>query len=263
MNTKLVLMLLCAMKKQLDIMQFQAMICNLDVNIYITRQIFQRDRLHDPFEMINEESISHVEFKRIFRFSPDAFQLLHDKLRPLWPISLRGRPKIKFSTRLGIYLCFVGHNIDYCLLGCFFGIGTATAYEIVWEMVDLVLQIKNETIKLPNDPNVMAEMVEGMSQSTVLEGAIAAIDGCHIPLDKPDGVDERSIYNFKGWYSHLIVIVCDYRQRIIGVTTGHTGCCADSSIVYIFNVGKRFKFIQMDSETSPFLFCLGRFWIWY
>ena len=45
-----------------------------------------------------------------------------------------------------------------------------------------------------------------MNQSTALKGAVACIDGCHIPIMKPDNVDERSLYTFKGWYLHFIVV---------------------------------------------------------
>ena len=74
----------------------------------------------------------------------------------------------------------------------------------------------------------------GMAAFNALEGAIAAVDGCHIPILLPPNADSRSYYCFKGFYSSLIIVVRDSKYRILGYSLRHTGCKADSSIAIFF-----------------------------
>ena len=99
-------------------------------------------------------------------------------------------------------------------------------------MTDLILQFYDNFISFPCTDARYNELATGMMEYTKLKGAIGCIDGSHIPIEKPDNFDSRSIYNFKGWYSHLIVVICDYKLRIIAVSTGHTGRTADSTTVH-------------------------------
>ena len=88
--------------------------------------------------------------------------------------------------------------------------------------------------------DALSNLRNKMSAFTELNGAIGAIDGCHVPIQLPFNCDGRSFYNFKGFYSSLMVVMCDYNYRIIGYSIGHTGCQSDSSIVLVFYVDKAF-----------------------
>ena len=199
--------------------------------------LYQRYRSNDPVECLCQ-GMDGVEFKRLFRMSPESFHRLYNILASGYVLQHRGRPSIPFSSKLGLYLYFVGHITDYVACGNFFGIAGTTAFKIVQEMVDLIMKFKSTYIAFPSTPEQYNELKVGMAAFTALEGAIAAVDGCHIPILLPPNADSRSFYCFKGFYSSLIIVVCDYKYRILGYSLGHTGCKADSSIVVFIYLDK-------------------------
>ena len=66
--------------------------------------------------MIEEEKIIEIEFKRLFRFSMDGLKQLVGYLEPkyneIYPKKKKGRKRVILSTKVSIFLVFVGHSID-------------------------------------------------------------------------------------------------------------------------------------------------------
>lgn len=55
------------------------------------------------------------------------------------------------------------------------------------------------------------------------------IDGCHIEVHPPAS-EAIDYYNYKGWYSTVLLAVVDYRYRFLYTNVGCPGRCNDSSI---------------------------------
>ena len=60
-----------------------------------------------------------IEFKRIFRVSKDSFTVICNVLNPKIVQSNRGRPPIPSTTKIGLYMYFIGHITDYVACGNF------------------------------------------------------------------------------------------------------------------------------------------------
>ena len=194
---------------------------------------YDRKRVNDPFECI-KNGMNTLEFKRLFRISIKGYKKLHTIMNLFYPISqdTRGRPRIANSTRIGLSLYFFGHLVDYVACATVFGIAASTAFDIVEEFVDIfVVKLKNRFVQLPQSVNDIHQMAVDMMALTDLKGAVAAVDGTHIPIQLPYSADSRSFYSFKGFYSSLAVVMCDIKYKIIRYSVGHTGCNSDSTIV--------------------------------
>ena len=90
-------------------------------------QIFKRKRKNDPNQQIND-GISTEEFKRLFRLTPEKFNLLLQLLnsRNRNKTFSKGRKPVADTTQLGLSLFFFGHLVDYVAAANFFGVAPST-----------------------------------------------------------------------------------------------------------------------------------------
>ena len=199
---------------------------------------FRRERKNNPDQLIMN-GISELEFRRLFRLTPDKFNILKDLLKQFHPLGhlfdnredkMRGRPPIAFGIRIGLPLFYFGHTIDYVACGNFFGIAASTSVKIVEEFCDALQLCKRIYLKTPIDSDLGGISSEFNTFSD-LKGICGCVDGTHIPIQLPPGADSRSFYCFKSFYSSLAVVICDAKYRIIGYSIGHTGTKSDSSVV--------------------------------
>ena len=58
---------------------------------------------------------------------------------------------------------------------------------------------------------------------------VAAADGTHIPIRKPNGTGD-SFINRKGFFSLNVHAICDHSMRFIDVITGYSGRCHDQRV---------------------------------
>lgn len=73
------------------------------------------------------------------------------------------------------------------------------------------------------------EVAEGFKKNTQFPNCIGASDGKHIELIKP--AHSGSLYfNYKNYFSLVLLGICDADYRFIYVDVGAYGKCSDSSI---------------------------------
>lgn len=103
-------------------------------------------------------------------------------------------------------------------------------------------QIYNETIRAIVDElyetNVTALLPTNPEQLLALQNmmdfpyAFGAIDGCHIRLNCPIGETSRKDYfNFKNFYSIILLAIVDGRGRFLWACSGMPGNCHDSTLL--------------------------------
>eukprot|EP00834_Sanchytrium_tribonematis_P004171 NODE_190_length_13461_cov_0.525595.p7 type:complete len:256 gc:universal NODE_190_length_13461_cov_0.525595:5681-4914(-) len=199
-------------------------------------KIYNRVHKMDPIDCINE-GMSSKEFKRLFRLSPVGFfkffEIIKDiYLQQSFKTETRGRPITPITLRIGMGLFYFGHSIDYVALANFFGVSETTAFKSVIQFSEYLILLEPFFVYLPSLNHEMQDLEDGMNVFTELKGAIGCLDGCHIPIKLPKSADPTSFYCFKSFYSHLVVVLCDFKYRILGYSIGHSGNKADSTVVF-------------------------------
>ena len=112
-----------------------------------------------------------------------------------------------------------------------FGVGRSTVCTILIEFCEEVWQVLSNSYikKMPPTQELLNECVDGFQRLGFPQclGAIGKFeifvisyhfififtDGCHIEV-KPNQSDATDYYNYKGWYSMVLLALVDYRYRI-------------------------------------------------
>ena len=132
------------------------------------------------------------------------------------------------------YILFRAYNRLW-LVPTFLGIAGPTAWDFIVEFVEKILKLEHRFIKLPELADIPS-LANGMCAFTDLKSAVGCLDGCYIPIRLPANADSQSYYCFKSFNSSLIVVLCDYKYCILGISIiGHPGNFSVSTFVlYLF-----------------------------
>ena len=208
------------------------------------RQYFNYERQNDPVSLIND-GISVNRFVRMFRLSPQGYLYVLTALKPYFNCikSHVGRNRILDSTRLGIYLVFVGRDPDYFNVGLVFGVSESSVKRIVEEVNRGILLVFNNIVQVPNTVEQLEEKAHEFEQlhENQFNNCIGAIDGVHIPIGITDKTTYTSYYNHKGFYSFNSIVLVDARCKILAADLGFPGCRHDS---YCFDMGTIKSFVE-------------------
>ena len=74
---------------------------------------------------------------------------------------------------------------------------------------------------------------------------IGAINGKHIPNDCPKGTGSQ-LYNYKGFFSIVLLAICDARYTFILVDIGQYGSNTDSGVLLNSKIGQQFEETSLE-----------------
>ncbi|XP_039968766.1 putative nuclease HARBI1 [Bactrocera tryoni] len=147
-----------------------------------------------------------ARFKENFRVDRSTFQKLCEKVNNIGKMDSNMRRCIPLEKRVAIAL---------------FSLGSAAEYrsDSLADCIDAY----------PPHPQELKIIVEGLKMMGFPQ-CFGAVDGCHIEVQpkKDEAVD---YYNYKGWYSVILLASCDHRSKFTYINIGSTGRNNDS---YIF-----------------------------
>ncbi|XP_058980672.1 putative nuclease HARBI1 [Musca domestica] len=169
-------------------------------------------------------------FKNNFRVSREVFNKLCELLNGLQKSNTNMREAIPLEKRVAIGLYTLGSSAEYRTIANMFGVGKSTVCKILLQFCNEVWRIL-APIYLKNFP-LTREKIEVLCQEFEILGfpqCIGALDGCHIEVH-PSKEDATDYYNYKGWYSVVLLALVDARCRFIYVSCGSPGRCNDSQI---------------------------------
>ncbi|XP_067634019.1 uncharacterized protein [Eurosta solidaginis] len=169
-------------------------------------------------------------FKSNFRMKRSVFIELCDNLRVLEKKDTPLRKAISLHKRVAIALYALGSSAEYRTIGNMFGVGKSTVCEIVLEFCTQTWKQLSLTY-MPSFPltrEKVSELVQGF-EAIGFPQCMGAIDGCHIEIH-PRSEDATDYYNYKGWYSTILLALVDARYRFIYINVGSPGRCNDSQI---------------------------------
>ncbi|KAL3203058.1 hypothetical protein MRX96_053294 [Rhipicephalus microplus] len=86
-------------------------------------------------------------------------------------------------------------------------------------------------------PTDMEEHMREFFSVTGFPQGVGALDGCHFPVSPPKKY-ASDYYNYKGWYSMILLALVDHRYRFRYTNVGSPGRCHDSFVYGRLNRGQ-------------------------
>lgn len=194
-----------------------------------TKQIWVKPRKRNFWEEDVARNDDHF-FKENFRMSRENFQWLCSSLQHLRKNDTNCRKAIPLDKKIAIALYTLGSSAEYRSVANLFGVGKCTVGNILIDFCKEVWKVLQPAYMsaYPLSPHVINENVKGF-QKLGFPQCIGAIDGTHIEI-RPAAKDAVDYFNYKGWYSIVLLAVVDYRYRFMYINVGSPGRCNDSQI---------------------------------
>ncbi|XP_077531229.1 uncharacterized protein LOC144143334 [Haemaphysalis longicornis] len=198
-----------------------------------------------------EETLPHLgdqHFKEAFRVIPVTFRYLVESCRSSLerqttvmkdPISVEKR------VAVGLYrLCSTAEDRTIAHL---FGIGRSTVNVLFREFCAVVITILEDDWVGMVPPDGMAAHMREFHAVTGFPKAVGALDGCHFPVSPPKE-SATDYYNYKGWYSMILLALVDHRYRFRYVNVGSPGGCHDAGVYGASNLCRT---VGSEDFSSP------------
>ena len=182
----------------------------------------------------NLMNYSDARFKQCLRVSKGTFEFVLSKIEAdLQRKSLVEEP-ISPSERLAIGLYKLARGDYNYTLSEMTGHGESTIRTVVMEVCAAVISRCYDHVRVhfPTTENETKEAMLTMGSEWQFQYAYAAIDGSHIPIKCPPGGAEskKEYYNFKGFYSVVLLALVDAKLRFMWFKIGAPGNTHDSTL---------------------------------
>lgn len=190
--------------------------------------------------------LPEATFKRHFRVGRETFNMLVNDLHPY----LIGEPNnyrenIAVEKKVAIGLFRLGSSAELRVIAELFGVGKSTVHKIQYEFTSAVIAHYSDEIKWPQTDRDLNRCARDFEEIWNYPCCIGSVDGCHIPVSPPveDAVD---YYNYKGWYSVILLAVCDARYRFTYINVGTPGKSNDA---FIFKYSSLYRILNAQTDT--------------
>ncbi|XP_075734032.1 uncharacterized protein LOC119165503 [Rhipicephalus microplus] len=174
--------------------------------------------------------LGYGHFKQCFRVSPATFRFIVDSLRPSLErvtTNMRECIAVEKVVAIGLFkLCSVAEDR---VVASVFGVGRSTVNGIYKEFCEAIVSVlESDWIKMLS-PSEMAEHIREFMAVSDFPQAVGALDGCHFPVSPPQE-HATDYYNYKGWYSIILLALVDHKYRFRFINVGAPGRCHDSHV---------------------------------
>ena len=193
----------------------------------------QRRSLHGQFEQLMEELQLEdpAAFKNFMRMEPAMFHELLTRLAGrLTKLDTNYRKALPPGLKLAITLRFLASGDSYHSLMYGFRVAHNTISLVIREVCQAIVEeLGEEVVKTPTTPEDWKVVAEQFRTRWQFPHALGAIDGKHIAIKCPK--NSGSIYyNYKGFYSVVLLGLVDADYKFIWVDIGSNGCSSDAQI---------------------------------
>lgn len=112
-----------------------------------------------------------------------------------------------------------------------FRVGRPTCSKIVVEVCDAIISVLGrEAVHTPNTEREWLEVARRFQERWNMHHVLGAVDGKHIRIRNP-GAQHGAYYNYKRFYSIILMAMVDADYRFTYFSCGHEGAGGDSTIL--------------------------------
>ena len=155
----------------------------------------------DGFVEVTVPAMTDIQFKENFRLNRHTVTRVVEALGE----DAQEQP-LRMEFQLLLFLYYVGSIISFRKVAMVFGVSVSTAWEYVHNVVGLLSQLCGRYITFAS-PVILHETMTDFHRQTGINGIIGAVDGCHIPIQRPSE-HEYAYVNRKGYHSINLMAVC-------------------------------------------------------
>ena len=223
------------------------------------RAIFQGRKLHSQYYTLYQNLRENDrEFHyRYLRMSKERFDhllsLVRDKITKK---NTRMREAVTPEERLVITIRYLATGMAQQTLCYNFRIGRTTASNIVRDVcIALYEALSPIYLRPPATEAEWRSISDDFEKIWDLPHCVGALDGKHVAIDCPKK-SGSSFHNFKGFFSMVLMAVCDARYNFVLFDVGQYGSGNDSGALNESDFGKTFqKYLFNYPEPEPIPGC--------
>ena len=184
-------------------------------------------------------------FFRYFRMNPERFdhllELVGDKIVKK---DTRFRKSISAKERLAVTLKFLASGDAQQSISYSYRIGKSTVSKIIAETCEAIYQSLDKYLCAPKDSNDWLRISKDFEELWNFPHVLGALDGKHIRIECPKKSGSL-YYNYKGFFSIVLMAMCDARYCFTLFDLGHYGSNNDSGILNQSEMGSLFEQEQL------------------
>lgn len=207
------------------------------------RDIFRQREVHGTFHTLFQEMLKDREmFFRYHRMTPNRFEHLLSLVKDrLTKEETKLRKPISARERLSVTLRYLATGESQQSLSFSYRLGRNTVSRIVYETSVAIFECLKETyLKAPENSQDWKHISDQYSEDWNFPHVIGAIDGKHIRIECPKK-SGTLYYNYKGFFSLVLMAVCDANYCFTLFDIGAYGSNNDSGVLANSEMGARLE----------------------
>ena len=179
------------------------------------------------------------------RMSPERFDHLLTLVRGRIERKFHIREPISAEERLAITLRYLATGDSQTSIGILFKVGRSTVNGIIDEVCDVLWEELRGYVPAPSSSDDWKELANDFEEIWNMPHCIGALDGKHIRMKKPPK-SGAIWHNYKGFFSMVLLAVCDANYCFTFVDIGEYGSNNDSGVLKNSEMGKKFTRNRMN-----------------
>lgn len=192
------------------------------------RQIWMYPRENSWYEATLPQ-LPDSQFRENFRINRCTFNYIVSVCESMKRQDTVMRKAISLDKRVAIALYRLATSAEDRTVANLFGVSRSSVNLIFREFCDVVVRcLEARLVRLPR-PHEMKEHLRQFAAITGFPQCVGALDGCHIEVCPPKE-HAADYYNYKGWYSSILLAVVDHRYKFMYVNVGSPGRNHDAAV---------------------------------
>ncbi|XP_064628013.1 putative nuclease HARBI1 [Lineus longissimus] len=187
------------------------------------------------------EELSDPKFLRRFRISKETFRWLLDLISEDLRRPTRRNQALTPLLQLAIALRFYANGAFQHVTGDTCGVSQWACGEAIHRVTREICDRKGNFITFPETQAERLRVQQGFRDIAQFPGVIGALDGSHVPIANPRGINAQRFMNRKGYYSLNCQLVCDHELCFTNVVSRWYGSAHDSRIFEESRLCQRFR----------------------
>ena len=177
--------------------------------------------------------------------SPDRFDHLSSLIRARIEREFHIREPISAEERLAITLRYLATGDSQTSIGFLFKVGRSTVNEIVDEVCEVLWEKLSCYVPSPKTEGDWKEIAKDFEEMWDMPHCVGALDGKHIRIKKPPK-SGALWHNYKGFFSMVLLAICDSNYCFSFVDVGEYGSNNDSGVLKNSKMGRMFARNEMN-----------------